>query len=127
MTGGRLVYRLAQERSSAGRAAVSKTAGRGFESCRSCQRTPLFVPFPPKRLVALREVPVVQAEVSSHKHTRAVPENWLRFGSQWPHHRETQPGARAGIAIRACPGRGELCLGCGERTCRGESLMRLTL
>ncbi len=37
---------LVQERSSVGRAAVSKTAGRGFESCRSCHSPPRAVARP---------------------------------------------------------------------------------
>ena len=75
---GQPVYRLAQERSSAGRAAVSKTAGRGFEPCRSCHRPPLIAPFRPHQRAAQAgrlngRSPFAKSgwlsEGSSHEHT----------------------------------------------------------
>src|SRR3954453_15795628 len=40
--GPRLQFSLAQGRSSVGRAAISKTVGRGFESLRPCSRVPAY-------------------------------------------------------------------------------------
>ena len=51
-----------QERSSAGRAAVSKTAGRGFESCRSCHLSTLC--------------PCVSWDFSPPPHRNRVGESW---------------------------------------------------